>query len=450
MEVDDAGAAMRFSAEVERVKGSGMLGRSDPLNRLFAYLAERSGAVEAPKEIDIALEVFGRTDTFDVSQDASVRVYIHRLRGKLDSFYDGAAEASDRLLIPRGEYRLVLQGGTKPAALPAVTAEQQLPAVPYEAPVPTSPTTKRRWRGLLAGALLLAMAAAGGAGYLVGRQADSAPLEIANTSVWAPILKSPRMTFVVLGDYYIFGETSGSFDVQRLVREFAINSPADLDQYIMSHPERSLRVADLDLHYLPLSAAPALGNILPAMTDRRRSGVGRAGVTTISQIAPDVVKTSNVVYVGYLSGLGLLRDILFPISSFSIGATYDEIVDRRTGRRYTAQWSSSARNARTHLDYGYLASLNGPTGNRIIIVSGTRDAGVVQASEAAINPALLRDLANKAGSDSFEVLYEVRTIGHVNVGSRPVAIRPLSPSGGVLPIPGGDAERFPDDVRKAP
>jgi hypothetical protein len=425
----DAAAARRFGEEVERVKDSGVLGRSDPLNRLFAYLAERTSAHASPREIDIACDVLGRSDTFDVSQDATVRVYIHRLRGKLDSFYESRAPGGPRLLIPRGEYRLVLQPAAAPelAIVPPEEAPVPVPALaPPELPSPPRPWSRRR--RIVAALLAIALVAGPAIGFLAGQRSAEAPPEIATTSVWAPILASARLTFVVLGDYYMFGETAGSAEIRRLVRDLSINSPTELDQYIMRHPDEAVRFADVDLHYLPLSAAPALGNLLPAMTGARGRGVGRAGVTTISQISPEVVKGSNVVYIGYLSGLGLLRDLLFPVSSFAMGATNDEIVDRRTGKRYQANWSST-RNASPHLDYAYLASLRGPTGNRIIIVSGTRDAGVVQASETAIDPALLRGFEAKARSDSFEALYEVRTLGHVNVGSRLIAVRALAPTG---------------------
>ena len=40
-------------------------------------------AGRTPKESVIAVEVFGRGTDFDVSQDAAVRVYIHKLRRKL-------------------------------------------------------------------------------------------------------------------------------------------------------------------------------------------------------------------------------------------------------------------------------------------------------------------------------------------------------------------------------
>ena len=70
-----------------RIRASEVLGRSDQLRRLFDYLVECSRTGKVPKESVIAVEVFGRGTDFDVSQDAAVRVYIHKLRRKFEEFY---------------------------------------------------------------------------------------------------------------------------------------------------------------------------------------------------------------------------------------------------------------------------------------------------------------------------------------------------------------------------
>jgi len=61
---------------------------------LFDYLAEKSLAGQSPKEIAIAIDVFAKTADFDVSQDAPVRVYIHKLRKALDDFYASSTKSA--------------------------------------------------------------------------------------------------------------------------------------------------------------------------------------------------------------------------------------------------------------------------------------------------------------------------------------------------------------------
>src|SRR5215475_562448 len=122
-------------AHADRIRESGVLGRSPLMQRLFDFLLDRTLSGKAPKEIEVAVDAFGKGADFDVSQDAMVRVYIHKLRRKLEEFYEGAGAAEPvRLSIPKGEYRFVAE--TVEAAPPEPASEPQpLPA----APAPTSP-----------------------------------------------------------------------------------------------------------------------------------------------------------------------------------------------------------------------------------------------------------------------------------------------------------------------
>ena len=54
-----------LSAQAERLKAAGGLGRSPPIQKLFDYLLMRSLEGSAPKEIEVAEAVFGRTFDFD-------------------------------------------------------------------------------------------------------------------------------------------------------------------------------------------------------------------------------------------------------------------------------------------------------------------------------------------------------------------------------------------------
>src|SRR5277367_5877306 len=95
-----------LSSQAERLQNSGILGEAR-LRKLFDYLLGCTLEGRSPKEITIAMEAFGRGADFDVSQDALVRVYVHKLRRALADFY--AASGNDggpALQIPKGEYRL--------------------------------------------------------------------------------------------------------------------------------------------------------------------------------------------------------------------------------------------------------------------------------------------------------------------------------------------------------
>src|SRR5215831_11513153 len=102
--------AEALRAHADHIKASGVLGRSPLMQRLFDFLLECSLANKAPKEIEVAMDAFGKGVDFDVSQDAMVRVYVHKLRRKLEEFYSGAgATEPAHLAIPKGEYRFVIE-----------------------------------------------------------------------------------------------------------------------------------------------------------------------------------------------------------------------------------------------------------------------------------------------------------------------------------------------------
>ena len=107
---------------------SGALGRSRSYARLLEFLVECAHSGRTPKELEIAMEVFGRGADFDPSQDSMVRVYAHNLRQKLEHYYATAGRNEPRqLLLARGEYRISL-------------AELEEPAEPVETAAPTSKT----------------------------------------------------------------------------------------------------------------------------------------------------------------------------------------------------------------------------------------------------------------------------------------------------------------------
>jgi len=387
-----------FSEQVGRVRASGVLGRSHGLARLFDYLADPARKGRTLREVDVAQDVFGRET--DLAGDASVRVYVHRLRRKLEEFYAGPGSAEPfRLVIPVGEYRLDVE----PAAAPPVPATRSRP----------------RWLWpALAAALGLVAANAAGWWWVARETAPQRELvRIAASPLWAGIGRE-RPVIVVVGDYYIFGDTDYGEEPKRMVRAFEINSPADLDAWLMDNPQLQGRYIDLDTYYTPVGATLALREIMPLVREAA-GGLDRVRVITASHLTPDMLKNADIVYVGYLSALRLLQEPVFTRSRYAIGATYDELIDRKSGKSYVSG-AGAASGDQPNRDYGYLASFQGTTGNRFVIVAGNRDIGVMQTAEIATDPKALAALKLRAGSP-LEALYEVEGVGRTNIGATPVA-----------------------------
>lgn len=396
-------AALTRAAEA--VIAAGALGRSDVLRRLFDFLLQRSLQGAPPKETEVAHAVFAGAG----GQDASVRVYIHRLRQKLSEHYaaEGATDAL-QLEIPKGEYRLVLRGAA---------------AVGVGDPEPARRAPPRLSRWAVFGAALVGLNLAlwvlwwsGSRDGEIARERASAP--------WSSLLAPARPITLVIGDYYIFGEVDPTRRVDRLVREYAINNALELDDYRMRNPQVRSSYTDLDLYYLPVGTADALRNLMPLLAPTARDRE-RVRVVMASDLTADMLRRSDIVYLGYLSGLGLLRDPVFAGSRFTVGETWDVLIDQTAKKRYASQEGGPA-NPGQQSDLGYISAFRGPGGNRIVILAGARDMGLAQISEEATSPTALAAIRKAVGgAEAFEALYEVQGFQRRNVGGRLAVAAPL-------------------------
>ena len=142
--------------QAKKILDSGVLGRSRFYVALLEYLVACGEREHAPKEIEIAAEVFNRGDEFDPSQDSMVRVYAHNLRQKLQQFYaEQGRDEQNQITIPKGEYRI--------AVLATQVSETPIPAV---AP-PTDVRSEAR-AGAMRGRMPLALAAVLVVGLVAG------------------------------------------------------------------------------------------------------------------------------------------------------------------------------------------------------------------------------------------------------------------------------------------
>jgi hypothetical protein len=386
--------------QVDSILASGVLGRSRFYAALLQYLADCAERGHTPKEIEIAAEVFSRGEDFDPSQDSMVRVYAHNLRQKLVQYYaDRGNDESEQISIPKGEYRIAL-GAEEPV-------------------VPPAPVRRLALAGV---GVTLAVIVSLAAGIVIGRiwagNAD-APLApwraVAQSALWAPITDDDVPVTLVVGDYYIFGELDDIGNVRRMVREFSINSSRDLDERFMLEPEYADRYIDLDLTYLPSSAAVAMRDIVGVLTAAGKE----LRVVSMSNLDTSVLRETHIVYVGYLSGLGMLSDFVFGGSELAIGETFDELVDRKTGKTFISE-AGLPNEERSYRDYGLFSTLPAPGGNQFVFVAGTRDEGLMQTAEAVTNPAMVQTSidAIAPGGDvppAFELLYEVAGLGRTNL-----------------------------------
>jgi hypothetical protein len=235
---------------------------------------------------------------------------------------------------------------------------------------------------------------------------------VRNSAVWAPLLQDDLPITIVVGDYYLLGETDESNTIRRLVREFFINSPNDFVYQVEVSPKLMEHYRNLNLSYLPTSAAFALQDIVPVLGTKKR-----VRVMLMSDLNGGMLRATHIVYIGYISGIGLLGDPTFAASRLALGGSYDELTDQKTSTDYVST-ASEGGDAR-YMDYGFFSTFPGPGRNRVVIIAGTRDTGVMQVAEAVTTPSTLADLSRRAGAAaSFESLYEVYGVANAGTNAK--------------------------------
>jgi hypothetical protein len=389
----------------DRIIKSGELGRSKTYAAILEYLAGCAISGTNPKEVAIAMDVLGREADFDVGKDSIVRVHVYHLRNKLSAYYArGGLTEKWRIDIPKGQYMLV------------TTLNEPVQA-PAEALSVTGQPLNRRslapWFAALAGVIV--------AGGLWDRwQADETPVAAPNpyaeSGLWQPLLDDELPVLILVGDYYIMGELDASGNVERMVREFDINSRQDLQN--LQNAGKGTDYFNLDLSYTPTSVAPALAQVLRvfgADTDRVR-------VKMISTLATTDLVGNHIVYLGYLSGLQNLSELMFAASGLSVGMTYDELIELDTNASFTSS-SGLSVGENAFRDYGMLSTFPGTGGNQFVLLAGMRDEGLINLSEEVTELESIRMLEGAVAASgsaaptdekSYEALYEVLGYDNTN------------------------------------
>lgn len=410
-----------LQALYEEILASGALGRSKVYGQLLSFLLQAARENRQPKEVEIAIDVLGRSTDFDVGKDSVVRVYIHQLRKRLKTFYDRhRPDTQMQLVIPKGQYTI------------AVEKMQTTPSLPAHRPEPqASSSSLYRWRthlliGLLAIALFINAALLG-----INRdRSDTSTIDgLDQHPMWRSVLEDDMPILLVMGDYYIFGELDQFGRIERMVREFDINSRDDLTQLFMEDSSAAARYRDLDMTYMPEGSAYALTQIAPVL----HAADKRMNVTMMSRLSTADLRSNHIIYIGYISALDKLNNLFFAASGLQLGRSYDELFNRGTQEFYSSD-AGLPEQGQSFRDIGLLATFPAANNNQFILITGTRDAGVMHSAQVAGNPNLLQQLDESLSLQqdrpfaSMEGLYEVFGLDRMNFDANLIYSNELDPA----------------------
>ncbi|MGY5809204.1 hypothetical protein ACXHXG_15995 [Rhizobium sp. LEGMi198b] len=151
-------------AELDRLLSDPRFHATDRAKAILGYIAEQglSGRAEGVKAYSIAIDVLGRTSSFDASLDPIVRIEVSRLRTALSQYYEAYGSPRGIMIdLPKGRYVTIFSASSLPEyeiggeAAEAETARRELEE--YIGPLRTSRSKRSPVAGWQAWAAIAAV-----------------------------------------------------------------------------------------------------------------------------------------------------------------------------------------------------------------------------------------------------------------------------------------------------
>lgn len=269
---------------LDQILKSKTFSESSTYQKLLRYLVESSIKGVSPKEKEIAIDVFGKDESFDPFEDTLVRVYIYKLRKKLDSYYKGEGKNDKiRLSIPKGHYHVEFFKYSSPFL--KIKNRLQHPAFLLLFPM-----------------LFIFFVTTLFFGYKyyanpVGKLKPYQP-------IWSDFLNNDSPTIIVLGDRFTFDEELGQLDNRgRRIRDETINSMEELELYEKNYLTENDTIGMPSHGNLPLCSAWCLSELLPIFFESKSEFV----IKLCSNIEWGDLSQNNMIYIGDFRSLKIFQ-----------------------------------------------------------------------------------------------------------------------------------------------
>lgn len=416
-------------ATLQKILASDALQKSETSQRLLRYLVERALRGETPKEVEIAIDAFGRDASFNSGEESLVRVAVRGLRRRLDDYYNGAGQGDEwRFELPKGGYRLIW---AKRDSTPAEEPQADLKPEP-EVPSGISPRSiASRLSGSLRAWPIIATLLLGLSLGLNVYQWQTTPrfaldpkiAPLAQSSFWSGIIDSDRPLMMVLGDGFMYTNVDPTTGRVQYIRDRAINSSEELRVFLAQNPSIAQGRGQRYTSMLQKSTALGMTSVLQLVSHPGRT----VEVRLPDDVQADDIRRYDIVYVGPISRLGPLAGYYETQSRYRYDAALSAIRDTETNQSFLPDGPFTEK----HTEYALAARFVGPSNNHIVILTpGTRNSGMGQIIRMFTAPEWLAELQKKLNeqgqkSSSFEALLSVTSFRLTDVSGELLAVHRL-------------------------
>jgi hypothetical protein len=422
--------------QVQKLLNSEALVNAHHLQKFLAYVTSKTieGLPDEIKEYSIGREVFGRPENYDPRIDTVVRVQAHRLREKLQEYYDGQG-AGDALLleIPKGHY---IPRFSRRADTPACSANgQPLTSSPEAPDVPradlraavrkdevtrlsTGPISPRLRTGVLIALSLVTGVALtlfgtritrslhlGARALHTGALPGSAPNPVSH--LWTRFVNTDSSPIVAYSNAVFLSTESSDLLRVRTGNVGDLGPPASMNQAreLLVNPRILARTGPLFF----TNVYTGTGEVMAVFYLTRMFSqlhvdltVERSRLVTTADLW-----THNVIFLGstqedaMLAGLPLTQDFAFSLPRGPVSLWKLRLLNLhpQPGELTSYGLARDPISGAVRTDYALVSFLPGIAPNRkIVVLGGLTTLGTQAAAKFATSPLQINDLAKRLGT----------------------------------------------------
>lgn len=363
-------------------------------------------------EYALALDALGKPSEFDPKSDASVRVAVARLRGKLKEFYEHRTEPfALELAIPRGghqiEWRWRTESGEEPISIPA-------------APAPAK-ALAGQWLGIAFGIIGLAAFLTA---VLVANRSAVVPSPTPATPLpqfWQSFLSGGKPTVVIVPSplYFVWPKD------RLYVRDLAVSKFADWPKSVFLK-DMADRMGPPSLSQTYVGAVEMLA--ATRIVQYLERGGQPVEVIESAKFAAGSFAVENTISLGMPRTAGYL-DSLMERTNFYLARVNPDVVANRHPRPGEPAEFRESRGSPEHATHpGIVIALpRRPEGTRSLLLVGQYPNGIVPLLTSVDGMSMLEREWHKAGSpDGWEMVVQAEIFRETALRVWPVATRPIS------------------------
>jgi hypothetical protein len=377
---------------LEKILQSNEFQGSENYHNLLKYLVEKSLSGSSPKESTIAFEVFGKDLNANDVDSSSVRVYMHNLRQKLDSYYINEGCNDDiRLTIPKGHYQ-----------------------VKFESVVRTS--KKDYTRTLIFSNLFMLTVLIVSFLIFVFYTNHTADDKIrVDSKIWAEYINDEKPILVVFGDYYLYMDMT--LPRVRYVRDFQINSDQDFNEFILENEQFTSTYRATPHTLLGKFAINCMTDLFNFFAHHGKTIEIKLG----SNLQWEDLNQYNVIFIGSFKTLRLLKNLLNNHHfEYIIHPNTLLYKDTENDTVYSYQSPKNQTTGKVK-DYAIFSRFPGPNNNVLTIFSSTHDVGHISTvryfTQWENTNQFEESYLTKENKIYFDALFEV--MGYSRIGFQP-------------------------------